>query len=172
VVNARLNNKREIPMRASAWFLGGLVVGAVLVQTSVAQDRARRGLNHIGIGTKNYDAALAFYRDTLGAKEAFTIRNPDGTPRITYLQVSRDTFIELLPVAADQRAGILHVGIETEDLAASVANLRARGITIPEPTVGVSKAQVARITDVDGVNIEVMQMGADSMQRQAIDAWR
>ena len=159
-------------MRASVWFLGGLVVGAVLVQASVAQDRARRGLNHIGIGTKNYDAALAFYRDTLGAKEAFTIRNPDGTPRITYLQVSRDTFIELLPVAADQPAGILHVGIETEDLAASVANLRARGITVPEPTVGVSKAQVARITDVDGVNIEVMQMGPDSMQRQAIDAWR
>jgi catechol 2,3-dioxygenase-like lactoylglutathione lyase family enzyme len=159
-------------MRASVWFLGGLVVGAVLVQTSVAQDRARRGLNHIGIGTKNYGAALAFYRDTLGAKEAFTIRNPDGTPRITYLQVSRDTFIELLPVAADQPAGILHVGIETEDLASSVANLRARGTTVSEPTVGVSKAQVARITDVDGVNIEVMQMGPDSMQRQAIDAWR
>jgi catechol 2,3-dioxygenase-like lactoylglutathione lyase family enzyme len=159
-------------MRGPALFLGGLIVGAVLMQASDAQDRARRGLNHIGIGTKNYDAALAFYRDTLGAKEAFTIRNPDGTVRITYLQVSRDTFIELLPVANDQPAGILHVGIETDDLAASVASLRERGITVAEPTVGVSKARVARITDVDGVNIEVMQMGPDSMQRQAIDAWR
>jgi hypothetical protein len=36
----------------------------------------------------------------------------------------------------------------------------------------VSKARVARITDADGVQIEVMQMGADSMQRQAIEAWR
>ena len=63
-------------MKAIAWFLGGLVAGTALVQVSIAQDRARRGLNHIGIGTKNYDAALAFYRDTLGAKEAFTIRNP------------------------------------------------------------------------------------------------
>src|SRR5688572_6259043 len=170
--NACFNNNGEIPMRASAWFLGGVIVGTALVQVSVAQDRARRGINHIGIGTKNYDAALAFYRDTLGAKEAFTIRNPDGTVRITYLQVSRDTFIELLPVAADQPAGILHVGIETEDLAASVATLRERGVTVADPTVGVSKARVARITDVDGVNIEVMQMGADSMQRQAIDAWR
>src|SRR5262245_18180322 len=111
-------------MRAIAWFVGGLVVGTALVQVSVAHDRARRGLNHIGIGTKNYDAALAFYRDTLGAKEAFTTRNPDGTVRITYLQVSRDTFIVLLPVAAAQQAGILHVGIETDDLTASVANLR------------------------------------------------
>jgi len=159
-------------MRAATWFIGGLVVGAVLVQTSVAQDRARRGLNHIGIGTRDYVAALAFYRDTLGAKEAFTIRNPDGTVRITYLQVSRDTFIELLPVAADQPAGILHVGIETDDLAASVANLREHSITVADPTVGVSKARVARITDVDGVPIEVMQMGPDSMQRQAIEAWR
>src|SRR5689334_1030806 len=159
-------------MKASAWFLGGLVVGTALVQVTFAQDRARRGINHIGIGTKNYDAALKFYRDTLGAKEAFTIKNPDGTVRITYLQVSRDTFIELLPVANDQPAGILHVGIETEDLAASVANLRARGVAVADPTVGVSKARVARITDADGVNIEVMQMDPDSMQRQAIEAWR
>ena len=159
-------------MKAIALFAGGLVVGAVLVQASVAQDRARRGLNHIGIGTKNYDAALKFYRDTLGAKEAFTIKNPDGTVRITYLQLSRDTFVELLPVANDQPAGILHVGIETADLDASVANLREHGITVADPTTGVSKARVARITDADGVNIEVMQMGADSMQRQAIDAWR
>ncbi len=159
-------------MRASTWFLGGLIVGAVLVQPGIAQDRARRGVNHVGIGTRDYAAALAFYRDTLGAKEAFTIRNADGTVRITYLQVSRDTFIELLPVAADQPAGILHVGIETDDLEGSVANLRERGITGADPTVGASKARVARITDVDGVPIEVMQMGPDSMQRQAIEAWR
>jgi catechol 2,3-dioxygenase-like lactoylglutathione lyase family enzyme len=159
-------------MKTIAWFVGGLIVGAALVQTSIAQDRARRGLNHIGIGTRNYDAALAFYRDALGAKEAFTIRNDDGTVRITYLQVSRDTFVELLPVAADQPAGILHVGIESSDLAASVAALRERGVTVADPTVGVSKARVARVTDVDGVPIEVMQMGPDSLQRQAIDAWR
>jgi catechol 2,3-dioxygenase-like lactoylglutathione lyase family enzyme len=159
-------------MRASAWFLGGLVVGAALVQTVVAQDRARRGLNHVGIGTRDYDAALAFYRDTLGAKEAFTIRNPDGTVRITYLQVSRDTFIELLPVAADQPAGVTHIGIETDDVDASIANLRAHGVAVADPTVGLSKARVGRITDRDGVAIEVMQMGPDSLQRQAVDAWK
>jgi hypothetical protein len=132
-------------MKAIGWFLGGMVVGTVLVQASVAQDRARRGLNHIGIGTKNYESALAFYRDTLGAKEAFTIHNPDGTVRITY---------------RDRRPR------------RERGELRERGITVADPTVGISKARVARITDVDGVNIEVMQMGPDSMQRQAIEAWR
>jgi len=159
-------------MKSSVLFLAGLIVGAVIVQVGVAQDRARRGVNHIGISTKNYDDALAFYRDTLGAKEAFTVRNPDGTVRLTYLQLSRDTFIELLPVGADQPAGMTHIGIETDDVAASIANLRGHGITVADPTVGVSKARVARITDRDGVPIEVMQIGPDSLQRQAIEAWK
>jgi catechol 2,3-dioxygenase-like lactoylglutathione lyase family enzyme len=159
-------------MKSSAMFLGGMLAGALLLQVGVAQDGSRRGLNHVGISTHNYDAALAFYKDTLGAKEAFTIRNPDGTVRLTYLQVSRDTFVELLPTAADQPTGVMHIGIETDDLAASVANLRARGIAVDDPTVGVSKARVARIKDPDGVQIEVMQMGPDSLQRQAIDGWR
>lgn len=159
-------------MKGTALFLGGAVVGALLIQVGVAQDASRRGLNHIGIATHDYGAALAFYKDSLGAKEGFTIRNPDGTVRITYLQLSRDTFIELLPAAADQPSGMVHIGIETGDVAASVANLRARGVTVDDPTVGVSKARVARIRDADGVQIEVMEIGGDSLQRQAIDAWK
>jgi catechol 2,3-dioxygenase-like lactoylglutathione lyase family enzyme len=159
-------------VKGSVLFIGGMVVGALLLQVGVAQDSARRGVNHVGISTHDYAAALAFYRDTLGAKEAFTVRNPDGTVRLTYLQLSRDTFVELLPVAANQPAGVTHIGIETGDLATSVANLRARGAAVDDPTVGVSKAQVARVKDADGVQIEVMQMGPDSLQRQAIDAWR
>ena len=159
-------------MKGSVLFLAGLLCGAVLLQAGVAQDRDRRGINHVGISTKNYDDALAFYRDTLGAKEAFTIRNPDGSVRLTYLQLSRDTFIELLPVAADQPSGVTHIGIETDDVDASIANLRAHGVAVADPTVGVSKARVGRITDPDGVAIEVMQMGPDSLQRQAVDAWK
>jgi catechol 2,3-dioxygenase-like lactoylglutathione lyase family enzyme len=149
-----------------------MVVGGLFVQAGVAQDRARRGLNHVGISTRHYDEALEFYKSTLGAKEAFTIRNPDGTVRLTYLQLSRDTFVELLPVGAEQPAGVTHFGIETDDVAASVANLRARGLSVADPTVGVSKSTVGRVTDPDGVQVEVMEMGADSMQRQAIQAWK
>ena len=158
-------------MKGSVFFLSGIVVGSLLVQIGVAQDAGRRGVNHVGISTARYDEALAFYKEALGAKEAFTIRNPDGTVRLTYLQLSRDTFVELLPVAAGQPTGITHLGIETADLASSIANLRAHSFTVADPTVGVSKAQVGRVTDPDGVQIEVMQMGPDSLQRQAINAW-
>jgi lactoylglutathione lyase len=159
-------------MRGTVLFVSGMIVGALLVQQGIAQDRGRRGVNHVGIGTKHYDEALALYRDALGAKEGFTIRNPDGTVRLTYLQLSRDTFVELLPVAADQPSGLLHFGIETDDVAASVANLRARGLTVADPTVGASKARVARVTDPDGVQIEVMEIGPESSQRRAIEAWK
>jgi len=159
-------------MKSWVLFLGGMIVGASLIQIGVAQDRSRRGVNHIGINTRHYDDALAFYVETLGAKETFTIRNPDGTVRLTYLQLSRDTFVELLPVGADQPSGVTHFGIETEDVDASVANLRGRKLTVADPTAGVSKARVARIADPDGVQVEIMEIGPESAQRRAIEAWK
>jgi hypothetical protein len=88
------------------------------------------------------------------------------------LQLSRDTFVELLPVSADQPAGVTHFGIETDDVETSVANLRTHGRSVADTTVGVSKSRVGRVTDPDGVQVEIMQMGSDSMQRQAIEAWK
>jgi catechol 2,3-dioxygenase-like lactoylglutathione lyase family enzyme len=159
-------------MKTTIAFVSGAVVGALLLQASSAQDSHRRGINHIGISTGNYEEALAFYKDALGAKEAFTIRNEDGSVRLTYLQLSRDTFVELLPVAAGRPTGITHVGIETGDVVASVANLRRRGFKLDEPTVGVSKARVGRITDPDGVPLEIMEIGPESLQRKAVEAWK
>jgi catechol 2,3-dioxygenase-like lactoylglutathione lyase family enzyme len=159
-------------MKTTITFVSGAVVGALLLQASSAQDSHRRGINHIGISTGNYEEALAFYKDALGAKEAFTIRNEDGSVRLTYLQLSRDTFVELLPVAAGRPTGITHVGIETGDVVASVANLRQRGFKLDEPTVGVSKARVGRITDPDGVPLEIMEIGPESLQRKAVEAWK
>lgn len=159
-------------MRSAILFFSGVVVGAVLLQVSLAQDSQRRGINHIGISTKNYDAALKFYKDTLGAKEAFTVKNDNGSVRLTYLQLSRDTFVELLPAAAGAPTGITHVGIETADVAASIANLRKAGFKIDDPTAGISKARVGRIADPDGVPLEIMEIGPDSLQRKAVEAWK
>jgi hypothetical protein len=63
-------------MKTTIAFICGAVVGALGLQVGSAEDSQRRGVNHIGISTGNYDKALAFYKNTLGAKEAFTIRTP------------------------------------------------------------------------------------------------
>jgi len=159
-------------MKGTILFVCGVIVGALLLQVSTAQDNQRRGINHIGISTRNYDAALKFYKDTLGAKEAFTVRKEDGSVRLTYLQLSRDTFVELLPAAPGAPTGITHVGIETADVAGSIANLRKAGFKIDDPTVGVSKARVGRISDPDGLALEIMEIGPDSLQGKAVAAWK
>ena len=92
----------------------GMCVGALMTQTGTAQDNAPRGLNHVGIAVKSVDEAVAFYRKTLGVREAYSLKRPDGSPLLTYLQISRDTFLEVLPPTADQPAGsITHFAVET-----------------------------------------------------------
>jgi catechol 2,3-dioxygenase-like lactoylglutathione lyase family enzyme len=108
----------------------------------------------------------------LGVREAYTIKNDDGSVRLTYLQLSRDTFVELIPAAPNQPTGITHFGIEVGDLAAEVAALRARGATIDDPGRTPSGALFARMRDSSGVQIEVMEFTPESLQRKAIDAWK
>jgi catechol 2,3-dioxygenase-like lactoylglutathione lyase family enzyme len=162
-------------MRSAALFGAGLLVGAICVGVVTAQDAAKgsiRGVNHVGINVANYDQALAFYTKTLGIKEAYTLKNADGTVRLTYLQVSRDTFIELIPAAAGQPTGVTHIGIEVDDIDAAVARFRQAGLTAQNPAVTPAKARFTNINDKDGVRLEVLQFGPDSLQRKAIDSWK
>ncbi|HEX5109555.1 MAG TPA: VOC family protein [Vicinamibacterales bacterium] len=159
-------------MRSTSLFIAGLLVGAVCVRIAEAQGGHVRGLNHVGISVANYEQALDFYTKTLGIREAYTIRNADGRPRLTYLQLSRETFLELIPAGPNQPTGVTHFGIEVDDVAATVADLRARGVTAANPGLTSAKADFTRITDRDGAQIEVMQFGPESLQRKAIDAWK
>jgi catechol 2,3-dioxygenase-like lactoylglutathione lyase family enzyme len=129
-------------------------------------------VNHVGINVANYDQALAFYTKTLGIREAYTLKNADGTPRLTYLQLSRDTFIELIPAAAGQPTGVTHIGLEVDDIDAAVARFRQAGLTPQNPALTPAKARYTNINDKDGVRLEVLQFGPDSLQRKAIDAWK
>ena len=159
-------------MRIVVIFLAGLTLGALCTRLTLAQETQVRGLNHIGINVANYDEAFAFYTKTLGIREAYTVRNADGTPRLTYLQLSRDTFIELIPAGPNQPTGVTHFGIEVGDINATVAALRERGVTTAAPGQTPARAAFTRITDRDGVQIEVMAFGSESLQRKAMDAWK
>ena len=153
-------------------FVAGLTLGVLCTRLTLAQETQVRGLNHIGINVANYDEAFAFYTGTLGIREAYTVRNADGTPRLTYLQLSRDTFIELIPAGPNQPKGVTHFGIEVRDINATVATLRERGVTVAAPGQTPARAAFTRINDRDGVQIEVMEFGPDSLQRKAMDAWK
>src|ERR1700688_5292639 len=99
-------------------FAAGIVIGVFLMRPGSAQQSQMSGLrlNHVGIYTKDFDESMRFYTKTMGFREAFSIKDKDGKPTLTYLQLSRDTFLELAPATAERPAGLSHVGFWPGDL--------------------------------------------------------
>lgn len=158
-------------MKSVAVFCLGLITGGVLIQLAFAQEQRFERLNHVGMVVENYDEALDFYTNEMGFREAYTVRNPDGSPLLTYLQLSRETFLELIPATDGAQIGITHFGIEVDDIDAKVADLRRRGATISDPAMTPANARFARMRDASGFQIEVMEFGPQARQQQAMDAW-
>jgi len=155
-------------------FTAGIVVGAFLMQPGTAQQNPEPGLrlNHVGIYANNYDESLRFYTQTLGLKEAFTIKDQAGKPTLTYLQINKDTFLELAPATAERPAGLSHVGIWPENLAATVASLRQRGVKIDDPRTGATLTSITNVTDPNGIRLELLDFLPGSLPRKAIDEWK
>ena len=141
-----------------ALFAAGIGVGVVLMQPSSAQTNASLGLrlNHVGIYVKDYDESMRFYTQTMGFHEAFTIKNPEGKPVLSYLQITRDTFLELAPAGADRPVGLSHIGIWPENQATAVAMLRERGVKVADPRVGSTKTSITNVIDPNGVRLELV----------------
>ena len=155
-------------------FAGGMVVGILLMQPSAAQQNPNPGLrlNHVGIYAKDFDESMRFYTKTMGLREAFSIKDKDGKPTLTYLQINRDTFLELAPATAERPAGLSHVGIWPDDLNATVAALRQRGVTVADPRTGATKTSITNVTDPNGVRLELLDFLPDSLPRKAMDGWK
>jgi catechol 2,3-dioxygenase-like lactoylglutathione lyase family enzyme len=159
-------------MRSASFFVAGIVLGAVMTQTGLAQDSGPRALSHVGIAVKDFDQALAYYTKTMGFREAYALKQPDGSPLLTYLHINRDTFLELQPATATLPPGLTHFAVEFADLNAAVARMRQQGVAPAAPALTPGRALFTRLRDLDGVSIELMEFGPESMQRKAMNAWK
>jgi catechol 2,3-dioxygenase-like lactoylglutathione lyase family enzyme len=161
-------------LRTPFIFLLGLVVG-LAAGTGVAQDRrlpGNNGINHLAFATSKYAEMLQFYTQTLGFPEAFSNKNAEGQPMLTYLQASRNTFIELMPAGPNRSVGFTHFGVHVDDVQAVAARLRERGLQVGAPrTIGSGSLTVA-ITDPDGNRLELSELPPDAPARKAMDAWK
>ena len=156
-----------------ALFVSGMAAGIFLMQPSAAQTAPAPGLrlNHVGIFAKDYEASMRFYTKTIGLREAFTIRDKDGKPTLTYLQINKEAFLELAP-AGDRPVGLSHVGIWPENLEATVAALRQHGLTVNDPRTGATKTSITNATDPDGIRLELLDFLPGSLPRKAMDEWK
>lgn len=159
-------------MRSFVWFVAGMLAGAFVLHTATAQSPRPSALNHVGMVVENYDQAMRYYTEALGFREAYTMKNPDGSPLLTYLQLNRETFVELIPARPGEKTGITHFGVEVGDIEAAASRLRERGYTMPATGRTPANAKFFRVRDPNNNEIEVMEFGPESLQRKAMESWK
>src|SRR5688572_28736844 len=106
-------------MRGAMMFAAGLFAGFT-GHVAIAQN-AGSGvvmMNHVGINVPDIAEAVTYYTQKMGYREAFRVNDDKGQPRLVYMYISRNTFLELNPANAQRPAGFTHYGLHVENAAA------------------------------------------------------
>ena len=159
-------------MRSVFLFVAGILVGLAVQAAAQNQNRGLVGLNHVGISVPNLDEAVAYYTKTLGFPEAFRNIDEKGQPTLVYVQISRNTFVELQPANAQRPPGINHFGVHVENMGAATAMFKQRGANVSEIRASATKAILSNVTDLNGNRMELAELPPDSLHRQAMERWK
>ena len=130
----------------------------------------RAVLDHIGIAVQDIEAALAFYRDSLGLEveapeDVLTQRVrarhiPVGGPKLELLEATAPDSA-IAKYINKRGPGLHHITLRVEDIRAVLDHLKARGIRLvdEEPRPGAENALVAFIhpSAAHGVLVELKQ---------------
>ena len=160
-------------MRGALLFAAGVAAG-LTVQGVFAQN-ANGGvvmMNHVGISVANVAEAVTYYTEKMGYREAFRVNDDKGQPRLVYMQISKNTFLELNPVNAQRPAGFSHYGLHVDNVAEAVARFRKNGVTVSDVNTSDTKAILANITDPYMGRIELAQLPPESLHYKAIQSWK
>lgn len=130
-------------------------------------------LNHVAIAVPDLDAAIAMYRDTLGAKVNPPQDEPDHGVTVVFIELP-NTKIELLhplgensPITGflnkNPSGGIHHICYEVDDILAARNKLQASGARVlgtGEPKVGAHGKPVLFLhpKDFTGTLVELEQV--------------
>jgi catechol 2,3-dioxygenase-like lactoylglutathione lyase family enzyme len=160
-------------MRAAILFAAGIFAGLLLrVGTAQNTNSGVVMMNHVCINVPNIEEAVTYYTQKMGFREAFRVNDDKGQPRLVYMQISKNTFLELQPASAQRPAGFNHYGLVVENAAAAVARFRSSGLTVTDPTRSDTKAILANITDPYMGRIELTELPPESLHYKAIQSWK
>ena len=161
-------------MRGLALFVAGTVAGLAITAVAQSQtpNRGIVGLNHVALSVPDIDKAVEYYTKTMGFPEAFRLTNPSGQVQLVYVQISKNTFVELLPANAQRPPGINHFGIHVENMPAATAMFKERGANVGDIINSGTKAILSNIVDANGIRMEMAELPPDSLHRQAMERWR
>lgn len=125
------------------------------------------GLAHVCFRVTDLERSIRFYVDQLGLTPAFEFRRDDGTKFGQYIHAGGRNFIELFigeiepPVKGQSYS---HICLEVDDIEATVATLRARGVEVTDIVVGSDRSAQAWLSDPDGNRIELHAYNPQSKQ--------
>ena len=165
----------RITMRGAFLFIAGIVVG-LAVEAGIAEglspNKGIVGLNHICIVVPNLDEAVNYYTKTLGFPEAFRSKDDKGNVTLVYVQISKNTFIELQPANPQKPAGLNHFGLVVDNMKAATDMFKARGANLEAIRTSPTKAILSNIDAPNGIRIELAELTPDSEHHKAMDRWK
>jgi lactoylglutathione lyase len=112
-------------------------------------------LNHLHLKTTDPEKTAKFYVDTLGAK--IVSQNPNGY-RLDLHGLHLNVTNFLTEQKREQKYGMEHIAIDTDELDALIEKLKAQGIHILEQTIVSGGRRVCFFEGPDGVQLEFIEM--------------
>ena len=77
-------------------FAAGLFTGlAIQVMTAQNTHSGVVMMNHVGINVPSIAEPVTYYTQKMGCREAFRVNDDTGQPRLVYMQIRKNTFLEL-----------------------------------------------------------------------------
>jgi catechol 2,3-dioxygenase-like lactoylglutathione lyase family enzyme len=113
-------------------------------------------LNHLHLKTRDPEKTVKFYVDNLGAK--IVNQSPRGGYRLNLHGLDLNVTKFLDDQTREQKYGMEHIAIDTDELDALVEKLEQEGIHILEQTVVSGGRRVCFFEGPDGVQLEFIEM--------------
>ena len=128
-------------------------------------------INHIAIVVDDIDAALGFWRDSLGLKLSHIEEVPDQESIVAFLPAGNSEIELVKPTSADSGVarflekrgpGIHHICLEVDDIEASLEKLKGDGVQLinESPLIGTGGKKIAFIhpKSTHGVLVELYEL--------------
>lgn len=113
-------------------------------------------LNHLHLKTKDPEKTAKFYVENLGAK--IVSQSASGGYRLDLHGLSLNVTNFLDKQAREQKYGMEHIAIDTDELDTLVEKLKGKGIRILEQTTVSGGRRVCFFEGPDGVQLEFIEM--------------
>ncbi|MGH8058065.1 MAG: VOC family protein [Candidatus Entotheonellia bacterium] len=113
-------------------------------------------LNHVHLKTPDPEKTAKFYVDTLGAK--IVGQAGTGGYRLDLHGLSLNVTPFITSQTREQKYGMEHIAIDTDEMDALVDKLKAQGINILEQTSISGGRRVCFFEGPDGVQLEFIEM--------------